>query len=217
MRPRPDAAENFPLDGCAGQGVRFNEAAARCRGKPLLALWPDAPVRAASMRPRPDAAENAPSGAAGNSRDRRFNEAAARCRGKRPRMSGDAPDPGASMRPRPDAAENAGQAARSLRPARASMRPRPDAAENVRPDVPDRPRPDRFNEAAARCRGKLLGRGQPRPDLFAASMRPRPDAAENRPDEELPAGVHQASMRPRPDAAENPGLGPRLPRNRVLQ
>ena len=38
----------------------------------------------------------------------------------------------------------------------------------------------RFNEAAARCRGKLVfGRRQPRPDLLSASMRPRPDAAEN--------------------------------------
>ena len=36
---------------------RFNEAAARCRGKRTIAL--DAPqVAAASMRPRPDAAEN---------------------------------------------------------------------------------------------------------------------------------------------------------------
>ena len=60
----------------------------------------------------------------------------------------------------------------------ASMRPRPDAAENPsslrRSPVPG----PRFNEAAARCRGK--------PDLTrqhageqAASMRPRPDAAEN--------------------------------------
>ena len=35
MRPRPDAAENT-LDLCCigGVGQRFNEAAARCRGKP---------------------------------------------------------------------------------------------------------------------------------------------------------------------------------------
>ena len=37
MRPRPDAAEN-PIAGPGGvsgtAAVRFNEAAARCRGKP---------------------------------------------------------------------------------------------------------------------------------------------------------------------------------------
>ena len=37
----------------------------------------------------------------------------------------------------------------------------------------------RFNEAAARCRGKL-GAGQvAQADSYYASMRPRPDAAEN--------------------------------------
>ena len=136
----------------------FNEAAARCRGKPTgRGLQPAGP-RTASMRPRPDAAENRP---------RR------RLRGR--------PDRAASMRPRPDAAEN-----RPARPAAgrerraASMRPRPDAAENhpyvsalfvAPPDASMRPRPDAaenralrcatrpalsacFNEAAARCRGK---------------------------------------------------------------
>ena len=36
MRPRPDAAENPTFGGRAGSGSgrRFNEAAARCRGKP---------------------------------------------------------------------------------------------------------------------------------------------------------------------------------------
>ena len=37
-----------------------------------------------------------------------------------------------------------------------------------------------FNEAAARCRGKLLAPSTPRSNIAAASMRPRPDAAENR-------------------------------------
>ena len=61
---------------------RFNEAAARCRGKP--------------GRRRTTA-----HGAA------RFNEAAARCRGKLAFDPGlDAALVGASMRPRPDAAEN---------------------------------------------------------------------------------------------------------------
>ena len=38
---------------------------------------------------------------------------------------------------------------------------------------------DRFNEAAARCRGKLQGADQTGDLLPGASMRPRPDAAEN--------------------------------------
>ena len=37
----------------------------------------------------------------------------------------------------------------------ASMRPRPDAAENGRQRRPIGDRPASFNEAAARCRGKL--------------------------------------------------------------
>ena len=37
---------------------------------------------------------------------------------------------------------------------------------------------DRFNEAAARCRGKLVG-GCQGDGRIGASMRPRPDAAEN--------------------------------------
>ena len=37
----------------------------------------------------------------------------------------------------------------------------------------------RFNEAAARCRGKLGDDGQQEPRVPLASMRPRPDAAEN--------------------------------------
>ena len=61
---------------------------------------------------------------------------------------------GASMRPRPDAAENVTNAYIGALSTIASMRPRPDAAENSRlarnDDDPDR----RFNEAAARCRGK---------------------------------------------------------------
>ena len=38
-----------------------------------------------------------------------------------------------------------------------------------------------FNEAAARCRGKLEAAVTGRPVDGAASMRPRPDAAENTP------------------------------------
>ena len=58
MRPRPDAAENgekisVPVPRC----VCFNEAAARCRGKPVVEVA-DGSCGGASMRPRPDAAEN---------------------------------------------------------------------------------------------------------------------------------------------------------------
>ena len=86
----------------------------------------------------------------------------------------------ASMRPRPDAAENPrGLSFPSELASCASMRPRPDAAEN-----PGWPRSTstpacRFNEAAARCRGKRCWRGWGRPPRREASMRPRPDAAEN--------------------------------------
>ena len=38
----------------------------------------------------------------------------------------------------------------------------------------------RFNEAAARCRGKHLPQHLDPLERLAASMRPRPDAAENR-------------------------------------
>ena len=78
-RGKPSASKS----GVGGPAPGFNEAAARCRGK--------RPRRAAPPSPRPC-----------------FNEAAARCRGKRERQ-----EPItraallASMRPRPDAAENA--------------------------------------------------------------------------------------------------------------
>ena len=60
----------------------------------------------------------------------------------------------------------------------ASMRPRPDAAENgLLPPTAGRCRTG-FNEAAARCRGKL-GYRYRTDKRHRASMRPRPDAAEN--------------------------------------
>ena len=66
MRPRPDAAENGT--GSAQPPSRwpgFNEAAARCRGKP--GVHQDGRLRrVASMRPRPDAAENPRGGRAGD-------------------------------------------------------------------------------------------------------------------------------------------------------
>ena len=61
----------------------------------------------------------------------------------------------------------------------ASMRPRPDAAENDQMRLGE-PRPGGgFNEAAARCRGKLAIVHPLGDRVRCASMRPRPDAAEN--------------------------------------
>ena len=59
MRPRPDAAENHPImPSGTPERTAFNEAAARCRGKPLGSRPPGGSRRRPSMRPRPDAAEN---------------------------------------------------------------------------------------------------------------------------------------------------------------
>ena len=61
MRPRPDAAENARVSAIrAWREIRFNEAAARCRGKQERGR----PVQTMVFT--------------------RFNEAAARCRGKLP-------------------------------------------------------------------------------------------------------------------------------------
>ena len=110
----------------------------------------------------------------------------------------------ASMRPRPDAAENAFNLVDcDGASVRASMRPRPDAAENHVPAAERRRGHWRFNEAAARCRGKPDGRADRRQGVLAASMRPRPDAAENNRVRRRRRGAERASMRPRPDAAEN--------------
>ena len=83
----------------------FNEAAARCRGKPTLTAGVIIDA-IASMRPRPDAAENSPSRKDATPSSTGFNEAAARCRGKRPVCVAVSRQRTASMRPRPDAAEN---------------------------------------------------------------------------------------------------------------
>ena len=61
----------------------------------------------------------------------------------------------------------------------------------------------RFNEAAARCRGKPTAGTKPSNETHCASMRPRPDAAENEGHPRRAIRVDLASMRPRPDAAEN--------------
>ena len=62
MRPRPDAAENrWSFETVRSSATGFNEAAARCRGKPRGASSANQGPPLASMRPRPDAAENASS------------------------------------------------------------------------------------------------------------------------------------------------------------
>ena len=65
------------------------------------------------------------------------------------------------MRPRPDAAENKPERGRGGRDRQheASMRPRPDAAENVVALAHRAWVAAGFNEAAARCRGKLRQEG----------------------------------------------------------
>ena len=88
MRPRPDAAENASRPpAAASRPPGFNEAAARCRGKPGQEGTGGGDPVLASMRPRPDAAENGRGGApAVAEAETCFNEAAARCRGKQSRL-----------------------------------------------------------------------------------------------------------------------------------
>ena len=76
-------------------------------------------------------------------------------------------DEKASMRPRPDAAENGPLTIDHDHGGRASMRPRPDAAENTEGRADVDVRNDRFNEAAARCRGKR----RPPPAMTPAEAR----------------------------------------------
>ena len=134
----------------------------------------------------------------------------------------------ASMRPRPDAAENHHVAAVTAANLPASMRPRPDAAENSRGQGPASASATRFNEAAARCRGKPAAAGLDRdsirqrfneaaarcrgkrpfqPPTRLRARRFNEAAARCRGKPILPgdpiADDDGASMRPRPDAAEN--------------
>ena len=158
MRPRPDAAENAvasrspritvtgfneaaarcrgkpPLPVRRGDGRRrgFNEAAARCRGKHTYGTPDSAFVTLASMRPRPDAAENARIGGGPKSGRSSFNEAAARCRGKRSSSRGRTPTAG-----------------RRFNEAAARCRGKQENTLGELPGIFG------FNEAAARCRGKL--------------------------------------------------------------
>ena len=164
--------------------TRFNEAAARCRGKPLTRDTFGCVVFQASMRPRPDAAENP---------DAEDDERGA--------------DP-ASMRPRPDAAENraprplpSGPLRCCFNEAAARCRGKPHSSGGATSR-----RGSRFNEAAARCRGKPRELDAAE-SMSPASMRPRPDAAENPVAGREAQRHHNASMRPRPDAAENPDAG----------
>ena len=150
--PRKTSDRNEAIDE---RRIRFNEAAARCRGKPGRRPGSAAASPAASMRPRPDAAENRAAPDDGPVR------AAVASMRPRPDAAENRPPPlapdrdlGASMRPRPDAAENLLERTAGAGAAVASMRPRPDAAENRIDCFQVSKYPIRFNEAAARCRGK---------------------------------------------------------------
>ena len=173
----------------------------------------------ASMRPRPDAAENLRFNTPPNTDFRPgFNEAAARCRGKQVDHRDQRGRRAASMRPRPDAAENPLQGGARALAQGASMRPRPDAAENGSGPAASSWMADRFNEAAARCRGK---RRNARATMTSTWSRFNEAAARcrgKRPGSaDVPVllialqflaggeGHRVASMRPRPDAAENRG------------
>ena len=160
----------------------FNEAAARCRGKRSVPVSASGGLLA-SMRPRPDAAENP-----GSPRRPPVRRAA-------------------SMRPRPDAAENPVSARRDHGIRGASMRPRPDAAENAATMREGSGSLPRFNEAAARCRGKR------KCPVRRRVTHPRFNEAAARCRGKHPIRIRQnsssnASMRPRPDAAENEPNGP---------
>ena len=124
---------------------------------------------------------------------RRFNEAAARCRGKLPRLGRLAAALGASMRPRPDAAENAAAALQVAGQVRASMRPRPDAAENARRGAGAARRAPRFNEAAARCRGKLLETG-PAPAVVQTGFNEAAARCRGKPSIRRPGRVRGAAL-----------------------
>ena len=60
-----------------------------------------------------------------------------------------------------------------------------------------------FNEAPAKCRGKLEGYLQFRDLAKTASMRPQRNAGENPPDPEPDEAEEEASMRPQRNAGEN--------------
>ena len=110
MRPRPDAAENdlAAIIATARAPRRFNEAAARCRGKrPLGPVSPSSYIGCFNEAAARCRGKRQPA-AGGHGRTDGFNEAAARCRGKLSLgSSADRVTTAASMRPRPDAAENA--------------------------------------------------------------------------------------------------------------
>ena len=106
MRPRPDAAENEAVTGFLVDHVRrFNEAAARCRGKRRRPAGRGRPRRCFNEAAARCRGKRAVQGR-GSARKTRFNEAAARCRGKPGAQRLARPRRPASMRPRPDAAEN---------------------------------------------------------------------------------------------------------------
>ena len=84
MRPQRNAGENIGHHGLLSVDTGcFNEAPAKCRGKPHQRRTQLLPYPHASMRPQRNAGENTSSPAMSGCRAAGFNEAPAKCRGKR--------------------------------------------------------------------------------------------------------------------------------------
>ena len=153
MRPPRNAGENATHPAWPCPTSCFNEAPAKCRGKPrdVTIQWAgggcfnEAPAKCrgkrprlhqrrrlhdASMRPPRNAGENRQSVCNSGFRVAGFNEAPAKCRGKREDRQRELEDEAASMRPPRNAGENI-----------------PKRGEPLREE-------SRFNEAPAKCRGK---------------------------------------------------------------
>ena len=137
----------FPRSAAVPARTGFNEAPAKCRGKPMASYaYPTGPGTCASMRPQRNAGENATRRNADNARFSRgsFNEAPAKCRGK---------------------LDLSGDCVRKLTD-RASMRPQRNAGEKraswTSTGLLEEKDPS-FNEAPAKCRGKLTEESARRP------------------------------------------------------
>ena len=107
MRPQRNAGENMTLSSwLQAPQDGFNEAPAKCRGKPVPHVPPDNGILA-SMRPQRNAGENATNTRINSGWRLCFNEAPAKCRGKPiHEVTGTIVLSGASMRPQRNAGEN---------------------------------------------------------------------------------------------------------------
>ncbi len=166
-RPRPTRRESF------------NEAPAKCRGKPSWeARSPQG--TGASMRPQRNAGENQLASTGTPSIFRL-----------------------ASMRPQRNAGENVPVDVAQGRPPDASMRPQRNAGENRSGAARECGTGRCFNEAPAKCRGKHWYRAGSCATASQASMRPQRNAGENQPNPQGNPMAQPASMRPQRNAGEN--------------